>query len=222
MHIVKLFTLILLLFHTLMPVQNLHLYAGISVVLTLTVIRSGGMPPAMLLFKNIPILSFTIVFFIFMFFPAMTLTVDNFLTVFKIILVFNISIAASGWLGRDGFLFCLKCVPVRRIKLFLLLLSRSLGTFGRNVKAATRGAQLRIELTGRQKLLIPRYYVRSLIMKELYSFYHNQAALVSRLHGDNIAIYTRNGFTVKDLLPVCITICVALAGIFIQAGNIRI
>ncbi|MCL2026779.1 MAG: hypothetical protein FWG92_08250, partial [Leptospirales bacterium] len=146
----------------------------------------------------------------------------NFLTIFKIILIFNISIAASGWLGRGGFLFCLRVVPVQRVKLFLLLLSRSLGTFGRNAKAAATGAQLRIELTGKQKFLIPKYYVRSLIMKELYSFYHNQAALVSRLHGDNIITYARSKFAVKDLLLACVMICAAFAGIFIQAGNIRI
>ena len=222
MHIAKLIALAMLLFHTFIPVHNLQLYMGVSVVLMLIVICSGGMPFARLFLRNIPILFFMGVFFIFMFFPAMTFNVDKLLILFRIILIFNIFLATSAWFGRSGFLFCLKLVPVQRIKLFLLLLSRSLGAFGKNARAAAIGVRLRIELTGRQKLLVPKYYVRNLIMKELYSFYHSQAALISRLHGDNVAIYIQNRFVAKDLLFACAMVCVASAGIFIQAANIRI
>ncbi|MCL1911845.1 MAG: hypothetical protein FWG13_06545 [Leptospirales bacterium] len=157
-----------------------------------------------------------------MFFPAMNIAADNLLTLFKIILIFNIFLAGSAWLGRNGFLFCLKLVPAQRIKLFLLLLSKNLGAFGRNARAAATGARLRIELTGKQKLLVPKYYMRSLVMKELYSFYHNQAALVSRLHGGSIAIYARNRFAAKDLRLACVILCAASADIFVQTANIRI
>ena len=222
MHVAKLAALVLLLFHTFIPVQNLQLYAGVSVFLVLIIIYSGKMPLALLFFKNIPIFFFTAVFFVFMFFPAMNIAADNLLTLFKIIFIFNISLAASAWLGRTGFIFCLMLVPFKRIKLFLILLSRSLGDFKRNTKAAVTGVRLRIELTGKQKLLVPKYYMRSLIMKELYSFYHSQAALVSRLRSDNIAIYGQNTFVIKDMRLACIMACVALADIFVQAANIQI
>ncbi|MCL1865450.1 MAG: hypothetical protein FWF73_06530 [Spirochaetes bacterium] len=222
MHIAKLAAFFLLLFHTLIPAQNLQLYVVVSIFLTLIMIYSGGMPSTALFFKNIPMFFFAAVFFVFMFFPGMTLSADKFLTLFKIILIFNISLAASSWLGRGGFLFCLKFISVQRLKLFLLLLSRSLASFERNVRAAAVGVQLRIELTGKQKLLVPKYYVRNLIMKELYSFQHSQAALASRLYDHNVTIYARNGFAVKDLLSVCVMASAAFADIFIQTANIKI
>jgi len=222
MHIAKLAAFALSLFHMLIPAQNLQVYVCLSVFLTLIMIYSGGMPPSALFFKNAPMFFFAAVFFIFMFFPTMTLTTDKLLTLLRMILIFNISVATSAWLGRGGFLFCLKVISIQRIKLFLLLLSRSLGAFEKNAKAAARWVRLRIELTGNQKLLIPKYYVRNLIMKELYSFQHSQAVLVSRLHDDNLAIYARNRFAVKDLLLACAIISVAFADIFIQAANTQI
>ena len=222
MHITKLIAIILVLLHTFIPIQNLQLYIGASILLALIMIYSGKTPPVSLFFKNIPMFLFAAVFFIFMFFPTMRLTADNFLTLFKIILIFNISLAASAWLDRSGFLFCLRLIPIQRIKLFLILLSRSLGAFKRNTKAAATGVQLRIELNGKQKLLLPKYYTRSLIMKELYSFSHSQAALVSRIHSNNIAIYAQNAFAIRDLRLACIMLCIASVGIFVQALNIQI
>jgi len=222
MHIVKLAAIVLLLFHTFIPVQNLQLYIGVSIFLMLLMVYLGGTSPSSLFFKNIPMFLFVAVFSIFIFFSTMSVGADNFLTLFKIILIFNISLAASAWLGRNGFLFCLRLVPVQRIRLFLLLLSRSLGAFERNVKFAAIGVRLRIELTGKQKLLVPKYYTRSLIMKELYSFYHSQAALVSRGCGGSIAVYARNAFEVKDLPLACFMLCIAFAGIFVQATNIQV
>jgi hypothetical protein len=221
-HIAKLAAFFLLLFHTLFPPQNLSLYVGVSIFLTLIMIHSGGMSFTVLFLKNIPMLFFAAVFFAFMFSPVMTLTADKLLTLLKIILIFNISLAASLWLGRAGFLFCLKLVSMQRLKLFLLLLSRSLGAFERNARAAATGVQLRIELTGKQKFLVPKYYMRCLIMKELYAFQHSQAALVSRLYDQNVAIYAQNRFVAKDLLYACVMAGAAFADIFIQAANIKI
>jgi hypothetical protein len=218
MHIAKLAAIAALVFHTLTPARNLWAWVSVSLFLMFILIWLSQTRLSALFFKNVPMFFFTAVFFIFMFFSSESLTRDRTLVLFKIALFFNVSLAASAWLGKGGLLFCVKIIRARRIKLFLLLLARSLAAFKRDARAAANQARLRLEPAGTRKLIIPKYYARNLVMKELYSFYHNQAALVSRMRGGAIPIYTQSAFNAKDMAAACAIIFFALLGVLLQSA----
>jgi hypothetical protein len=218
-HLGKTIAIGIVLFHTLAPSDCLPLWIAVSLLLTALLIYAGRARIKTLLLKNAAVFSFAAFFSLFMFFPVKKdglKILPVFLSAFKIILVFNILAAGTSWLGKTGALFFVEMIPLLRMKLFLILLLRNLQGFKRNSNAIANQIRSRLELKGRQKLLIPKYYTRSLIMKELYAFHHHQAVIVSRLP-DTIAIYSRGALETRDAALALTMICLAAASAALEA-----
>ena len=225
MHLTKLFVIGLMLVYTLFFMPNHVVWPVVLLLLIGIMFAVVPLNIKQILFRNIPILSFAIFFSIFFFFSAWLKgeAPDFYLlsvTTLKIIFVFNIMFAGTSWLGREGLLFLIKIVPTDRMKLFFILLYRSVNGLRRNSSGIANQIRSRLDLKGRDKLLVPRYYVRNLIMKDLYAFHHNQAALVSRIgmEGSRLSVCPQSGVAVKD----AVVAAVIISAIFINIILMRI
>lgn len=224
MHLTKLFVVGLLIIHVLFPAFKQIPWFIASAVSIGLLFYVTGLTFGRVLYRNIPIISFAVFFSLFILFSAwLRNTPPNyvllFMTAAKIIFIFNIMLAAVAWLGRNGLLFILKHIPSRRLKLFLMLLCRSIGGLRRNSAGIANQLRSRLDLSGRERFLIPRFYVRNLIMKDLYSFHHNQAALVSRLGlgaEGRLAFWLVSSRKIKDVIIAILSVTIIFADVLFQ------
>ncbi len=102
---------------------------------------------------------------------------------YKSIMIFNIVYLSGAWIGRRGMMDIVSMVPGQRVKLFLILFYRTAKTFLRTSRMVIFQVRSRMDITARTRLLLARYYVQNLLVKELYSYHFHQAALYTRLPG---------------------------------------
>ena len=203
---------------------NFIIWLIVSLLSIMLLFYAGAISVRQFLLRNMPIVSFAVIFSFFILFsawlsnkpPDMHLLYS---TAAKIIFMFNIILAGTAWLGRDGLLFLVKHVPSPRFKMFFILLWRSINGLRRNSAGIVNQIRSRLDLNGRDKYLIPKFYVRNLIMKDLYAFHHNQAAVVSRLgEGGDLSVWPVYIFKKKDIVLATVII----SAIFINIILMRI
>ncbi|HON78647.1 MAG TPA: hypothetical protein PK544_09175 [Spirochaetota bacterium] len=118
---------------------------------------------------------------------------DSIILALKIILIFNIFLGGMQWIGTGGYMYLLNRIPSVRVRLFFLLLGNNMLRIMRNNREIVRQIRSRITLTGKNRLIIARYYFQNMLFKELYSMQHSHGALVLRL-GESVSCheYERN------------------------------
>ncbi len=129
-------------------------------------------------------------------------------TFYKIILVYNIVYLFGIWMGKNGFLRILSVLPGRRIRLFLILFHRTVYSFMNKSKLVLFQVRSRLELTTRDRLIIARYYIQNLLLKELYSFHYYQAALHTRVHHDVLPYSSPEKISSTDPLLIGLVIVI--------------
>ena len=163
---------------------------GVVVLLSLgSVFLRTGMGAMLLLKRNIFILLFASIMTLFVLLSAgiEKRQVDPYtLLLFpvRIIAVYNAVMLTCEWLGREGFIFIVARIPSARVRLYLLLVFRSVKHFLVMNRYIIYQLKSRIDLRSRKRFLVPLYYVRTLIDRELYTYQMNQAALAMRVDRD--------------------------------------
>ncbi len=134
---------------------------------------------------------------------------------FKSIMIFNIAYLSGAWIGRRGMMDMVSAVPSQRVKLFLILFYRTVKTFLRTSRMVIFQVRSRMNLTARTRLVLARYYVRNLLVKELYSYHFHQAALYTRLPGRTTFRACPQRITIHDTLLAAFIAATSTAAIII-------
>ncbi len=106
------------------------------------------------------------------------------LTGLKIILVYWVVLFAGPWLGKNGIKGVVSMMPSLRLRLFLILFIRTVGSLVKSHTSIVNQLRSRMRPSYNSRLLIARYYVQNLIEKELYSYQFHQAAILTRITAD--------------------------------------
>ncbi len=186
--ILKIITLFTCLLHVLQPVNSLPVWMTLNIIALVILFNLAGLAPLQLLKRNIMVVSFGVMI---IFFQVITAVISGmqldyvfmFITLARILLIYNIIMASVTWMGRGGLLWLVKHVPSERIRLFLLLFARTVQMFMKLNRHIVFQLQSRIDTGSRKKFLVPRYYVQNLFAGEMYSLQHYQAGMMTRVHG---------------------------------------
>ncbi len=134
---------------------------------------------------------------------------------FKSIMIFNIACLSGAWIGRGGMMDMVSAVPGQRVKLFLILFYRTVKTFLRTSRMILFQVRSRMDLTVRTRLMLAQYYVRNLLVKELYSYHFHQAALYTRLPGRIMFSACPQRITIHEALLAALIAAACAAAIII-------
>jgi len=174
--------------------------------------------------RNIFIISFSLFFSVFVYLSAVIestpfLWDDTLMTVLKIIFIYNTVLPGTGWIGTSGLIYFLNIFPSERIRLFLLLLYRSVKNFIFIHKDIIYSINSRIDLKSADKFLIPKYYLQNIITKDLYDYHLYQASLAVRIHSPVTGISEKEKTSVRDNITAVVLLCLLAAGF--AAGFIK-
>ncbi|HQP48194.1 MAG TPA: hypothetical protein PKX12_05645 [Spirochaetota bacterium] len=172
--------------------EYLYLFLPLSAVIIGAVYYFHGAPFLYVMKRNIFILSFSIVFagfsFVSGYIDGIARLNDSVILAVKIVFVFNILLGGMRWIGGSGYLYLLNRVPGIRLRLFFLLLGNNLVRMARNNREIVRQIRSRMAVTGRNRLVLARYYFQNMLFRELYSMGHSHGAMVLRL-GESLRCY---------------------------------
>jgi len=98
----------------------------------------------------------------------------------KTVLIFNLLRLTIAWLGTPGLLWIISLIPWRGIQVYILLFFRGVSHFRRINSLVFHQIKSRINISSREKYLIPRYYLYNIMMKEINMLAYYEAALASR------------------------------------------
>ncbi len=217
--ILKLITLLLCLLHAVLPVDTIHVWiilniAALSMLYILSEIRLGQ-----LIKRNILIVSFAMML---AFFQVLSSVIDGSpvdlvfmgVTFARIFFVYNMIMTSMAWMGTSGFLWLVYAIRSERIRLFLLLFSRTVHMFMKRNRHIIFQLQSRIDTGSRKKYLVPRYYVQNLVAGELYSLQHYQSGLITRVHG-NISVLRPDTISGRHIPAALCIMLLMVSGIII-------
>jgi hypothetical protein len=190
--ILKVITLLLCLLHVVLPVGMIPLWFILNIAALSMVYILSELSFSQLIKRNILIVSFALML---AFFQVLSFVIDSKpvdyvfmgITFARIFFVYNMIMTSMAWMGKSGFLWLVHAVRSERIRLFLLLFTRTVHMFMKRNRHIIFQLQSRIDTGSRKKYLVPRYYVQNLVAGELYSLQHYQAGLITRVHG-NISV----------------------------------
>ncbi len=186
--ILKITTLFVCLLHVLLPVNSPVAWAILNGIAILVLFYISGLAPEELLKRNILVVSFAVMIMLFQVITAVISGMQlNYtfmgITLARILFIYNMIMASVTWMGRGGLLWLVKHVPSERVRLFLLLFTRTVQMFMKLNRHIVFQLQSRIDTGSRKKYLVPRYYVQNLFTGEMYSLQHYQAGMMTRVHG---------------------------------------
>jgi len=220
LQLVKLIAAFFLILSIVSPVNFLLPWGLVFIVNFIFLFVLCGMDVTALLKRNVIVLFFSLFWTLFI---AVSIYFNNqqdnywinFLVIIRLFMVYNAIVLSTEWLGKNGFLYIITSLRSERIKLYLLLLNRSIGSFRKIQSQIMYQIQSRLDLKSREKYLIPRYYTVNIISKELYSFQHYQAALLSRLP-DQLIINHTAGISKNDFIGALGIFLVSVSGLIVQ------
>ncbi len=138
-----------------------------------------------------------------------------FYTFLKIILVFNVINAGYRWVGKRGILVLLDILPVWRMKVYLLLLIKTLAVIFKTIPESITQVSLRLHPSSYRKIIIARYYVQNIIYKELYTVQHIQTAAHLRITNKKIDVTYDETMEPADFVLVVICAGLLSAGLLL-------
>lgn len=215
--ILKIITLTACVFHLLLPVSSPAAWFVLGLIALWALIAVSGLSLRLVLRRNLLVLVFVLTIAFFQLLTAVISGVSPdyefvLITAARILLVYNVIMATVAWMGPAGFLRILEKAGSARIRIFLLLFARTVRMFLKLNRQIIYQLQSRFDTGGRNKYLIPRYYVQNLIAGELYSLQHYQAGVISRVHGD-IKPLRRSTLNRRDILTAAAVTALMIAGI---------
>ncbi|MGM0484911.1 MAG: hypothetical protein ACQERI_10215 [Candidatus Krumholzibacteriota bacterium] len=215
--ILKIITLTACVFHLLLPVSSPAAWFVLGLIALWALIAVSGLSLRLVLRRNLLVLVFVLTIAFFQLLTAVISGVSPdyefvLITAARILLVYNVIMATVAWMGPAGFLRILEKAGSARIRIFLLLFARTIRMFLKLNRQIIYQLQSRFDTGGRNKYLIPRYYVQNLIAGELYSLQHYQAGVISRVHGD-IKPLRRSTLNRRDILTAAAVTVLMIAGI---------
>lgn len=182
---------------------------GMAIILFALIIMwlSSGMKLRKLFYSNILILLFTGSFCTFIlitsFIESATPDPLQILSIaLKTILIFNLLRISIAWLGTPGLLWLTNIIPYRDVQVYILLFFRGVRHFLRTNSLVIHQIRSRINISTKQKYLIPRYYAYNIMMKEINMLTYYEAALAARA-GQIPACYS---VPLKEVFVACIII----------------
>ncbi|MFW5771223.1 MAG: hypothetical protein ACOCX9_07280 [Spirochaetota bacterium] len=186
--ILKSITLMLCLLHVVLPVEVIPVWVILNIAALSMLFVVSELSIEQLIKRNILLVSFALML---AFFQVLSSAVDGNpvdyvfmgVTSARIFFVYNMIMTSMAWMGKSGFLWLVHTVKSERIRVFLLLFSRTVHMFIKRNRHIIFQLQSRIDTKSRKKFLVPRYYVQNLIAGEIYSLQHYQAGLITRVHG---------------------------------------
>jgi hypothetical protein len=203
--------------------EHLYLFLPLSAVIIGAVYYFHGAPFLYVAKRNIIILPFSIVFAGFSilsgYIDGNVRLYDPLMFAVKIVFVFNILLGGMRWIGGSGYLYLLNRAPGMRLRLFFLLLGNNLVRMLRNNREIVRQIRSRMTVTGKNKLIIARYYFQNMLFRELYSMRHSHGAMVLRL-GESLRCheYPVRSSAADYILLFFITLYLA-AGVVMQCAR---
>ncbi len=215
--ILKIITLTACVFHLLLPVSSPAAWFVLGLIALWALIAVSGLSLRLVLRRNLLVLVFVLTIAFFQLLTAVISGVSPdyefvLITAARILLVYNVIMATVAWMGPAGFLRILEKAGSARIRIFLLLFARTVRMFLKLNRQIIYQLQSRFDTGGRNKYLIPRYYVQNLIAGEIYSLQHYQAGVISRVHGD-IKPLRRSTLNRRDILTAAAVTALMIAGI---------
>lgn len=173
--------------------------------------------PSLLLVRNLPIMAFALIFSLFILLTGMAgegirpaSAPAYFL---KIVLMFNAVLLGGLWIGKDGFLVLAGRVPSQRVRLFLILFHKRIRESLRMNIQIIRQLKSRVAFSRRNRMILVRYYFQNMLIRELYAYRHDQAALLTRITFP-IAVYIPEiKYSAADLIIVLTILVILIIGI---------
>lgn len=217
--ILKLITLLLCILHVVLPVGNIPLWLLLNIAAISILYILSELTFSQLIKRNILIVSFAVMLAFFQVVSSVIADkpVDHEfmgVTFARIFFVYNMIMTSMAWMGTSGFLWLVDTVKSERIRLFLLLFSRTVHMFLKRNRHIIFQLQSRIDTGSRKKYLVPRYYVQNLVAGELYSLQHYQAGLITRVHG-NISVLRPDTITGRHIPAALCIMMLMVSGIII-------
>ncbi|HMB19692.1 MAG TPA: hypothetical protein VKQ10_01375, partial [Spirochaetota bacterium] len=211
--------LMLCLLHVVLPVGIIPLWMILNIAAISILYILSELTFSQLIKRNILIVSFALMLAFFQVVSSViagTPVDHEFMgvTFARIFFVYNMIMTSMAWMGKSGFLWLVHTVKSERIRLFLLLFSRTVHMFIKRNRHIIFQLQSRIDTGSRKKYLVPRYYVQNLVAGELYSLQHYQAGLITRVHG-NISVLPPDTISRRHIPAALCIMLLMVSGIII-------
>ena len=205
----------------LLPVHNSSIWATASFSCILILYLASGNKPGVIIKRNIFILSFIVFFNSFVFFSASISdsaadTESAVIISLRIFLVYNVITAGMSVMGKGGVLCLAEKIRTPSLRLYFLLLTRSVSNLTKDHTHIVRQLKSRIDLRSRDKYLLPRYYTTNLITREIRRYGINQGVLLSRMPDSYKIDFSNYPVSARSVTASVIVTLAAIAGIISQ------